>query len=246
MTLTCNCKSTSYKTLVIIIDDEPIGINTLKVLIDRLNFNIKIVAEATDPFKGIELIENYKPDIVFLDISMLKIDGFELLERLKYKNFKLIFTTAHQEYALKAIKNKAYDYLLKPIDIEDLEICLQAILNQTPTSIPKSKTILELPVNNGIIFIKQQNIVRLEAYGSYANIYLNDKSKYTASKNLKYFEAFLDETIFYRCHLSNIINLNEVQKLVSEDGYYALMSDQSLVEITKKNKDEFINRLKSL
>ncbi|MDX2172121.1 MAG: LytTR family DNA-binding domain-containing protein [Bacteroidota bacterium] len=232
----------------IIIDDEPIGINTLKVLIERLDFDIKIVADSTDPIKGIELIENYKPDIVFLDISMPKMNGFELLENISFKDFKLVFTTAHQEYAIKAIKNKAYDYLLKPIDTNDLEICLKSIIDNQNTLISKSKpkTILELPVNNGIVFIKQQNIVRLEGNGSYANIYLKDKTKYTASKNLKYFEALLDETIFYRCHLSNIINLNEVQKLVSEEGYYALMSDNSLVEITKKNKDDFILRLKDL
>ena len=116
---------------VIIIDDEPMGVNTLKVLIERLDLDILVVATATDPEKGIECIETYQPDVVFLDVNMPKMNGFELLDNLNYKNFKLVFTTAHQEYAIKAIKNKAQDYLLKPIDAEDLKVCLEKIILET-------------------------------------------------------------------------------------------------------------------
>ena len=98
----------------IIIDDEQRGINALKILIDKFVPDVKVVADSTDANQGIELIENYAPDIVFLDINMPEMNGFELLGKLKWNNFNLVFTTAHQEFALKAIKNNAIDYLLKP------------------------------------------------------------------------------------------------------------------------------------
>src|SRR5689334_10817526 len=115
----------------IIIDDELIGINTLRVLIEKYGPDVKVVATATDPQKGIDLIEDYRPDVVFLDVSMPQMNGFELLEKLQHKEFKLVFTTAHQEFALKAIKNKAYDYLLKPIDAEELKVCLGNLSRNT-------------------------------------------------------------------------------------------------------------------
>src|ERR1700758_4857450 len=114
----------------IIIDDELIGVNTLKILIEKYTTSIiRVVATSTEPENGIKLIEDYRPDVVFLDISMPKMNGFELLEKLTYKDFKLVFTTAHEEYAIKAIKNRAYDYLLKPIDIDELKQCIERIIN---------------------------------------------------------------------------------------------------------------------
>src|SRR3954466_7376140 len=103
----------------IIIDDEQKGIDTIKILCGKYIPEINIVAESTKPMEAITLIENYKPEIVFLDIQMPGLDGFELLEKLNWQQFNLVFTTAHQEYALKALKNNAIDYLLKPIDHED-------------------------------------------------------------------------------------------------------------------------------
>lgn len=231
-----------------IIDDEPIGINTLKVLIERINMDVTVVATTSDPEKGIEIIESYCPDIVFLDINMPKLNGFELLDKLNFKDFKLVFTTAHQEYAIKAIKNKAFDYLLKPIDVADLKTCLESIINDHPqiTNSNKARTVIEFAVNDGIVILKQTNIIRLEASGSYTVIYMKDSIKHTASKNLKYFEALLDPTLFFRCHLSHIINLNEMVKLVSSDGYFAMMSDQSQPEVGKKQKEILLKKLKAI
>ena len=233
---------------VIIIDDEPIGINTLKILIDRLGLDVFVVATSSDPEKGIELIETYRPDVLFLDVNMPKLNGFELLERLIYKDFKLVFTTAHQEYAIKAIKSKAQDYLLKPIDSEDLRTCVENILAESKPagSIQRSRSLLELSVNDGIVLLKQSNIIRLEASGSYTFIYMKDGTKHTASKNLKHFEAMVDPAMFFRCHLSHVVNMNEVTKLVNSDGHFALMSDQSQAEIGKKYKDEFSLKLKMI
>lgn len=231
---------------VILIDDEPLGLNALKVLIERLAMEVLIVATTSDPEKGIQLIESYRPDAVFLDVNMPKLNGFELLEKLEFKDFKLVFTTAHREHAIKAIKNNASDYLLKPIDSDELGACLARIINETCKvgADQKPRSIIELPVNDGIIMIKQINIIRLEASGSYTNLFLKDGVKHTASKNLKYFESLLDHTIFYRCHQSHIINLNEVTKLISSEGYFALMSDNSKADVGKNYKDVFLQKLK--
>ena len=104
----------------IIIDDEQKGINSIKLLIEKFINDVKIVAETTEAKKGIALIEDYKPEIVFLDINMPHMNGFELLQQLKFRDFGLIFTTAHDEYGIQAIKNNAMDYLLKPVNHEDL------------------------------------------------------------------------------------------------------------------------------
>jgi two-component system, LytTR family, response regulator len=234
----------------IIIDDESTGINALKVLIERHTQGIKVVATTTDPKQGIGLIEDYKPDVVFLDISMPTLNGFELLDKLKYKDFKLVFTTAHQEYAIKAIKNKAYDYLLKPVGIDELKNCVNNIVNERTNNqdVKKETTsnIIKISVKDGIIFIKPSEIIRLEASGSYTVFYLDNNVKHLASKNLKEYEALLEDTYFYRCHPSHIINLKKVLKMVSSDGLFAQMTDGSMPEIVRKNKEIFLEKLKNI
>lgn len=230
----------------IIIDDEPLGVSTLNVLLERLDMDICVAATATDPEKAIALIEGIKPDVIFLDVNMPKLNGFEMLDKLNYKDMKIVFTTAHKEHAIKAIKTKAQDYLLKPIDSNDLKICVERLLEELKpdTSVQRSRSVLELPVSDGIVMIKQSNIIRFEASGSYSILYLKDGTKYTASKNLKHFEAALDPLNFCRCHQSHIVNLHEVTKLLSSDGYYALMSDQSKAEVGRNYKEIFLAKLK--
>jgi two-component system LytT family response regulator len=232
----------------IIIDDELIGINALKVLIEKHTPEVKVVATTTDPASGIDLIEGYRPDIVFLDVSMPTMNGFDLLEKLQYKDFKLIFTTAHQEFAIKAIKNKAHDYLLKPIDINELQNCIINITSRITEAVSKksTKNLVELRVKDGIIFIRFQDIIRLEASGSYTVFYLENRVRHVASKNLKECETMLDPTMFFRCHPSHIVNLKKVVKMVSTDGLFAKMTDDSMPEILRKNKESFLERLKTI
>jgi len=231
----------------IIIDDELIAIEALKVLLGR-HKGIKVVASATSPGKGIELIDDYRPDVVFLDISMPGMDAFDLLDNLNYKNFKLVFTTAHEEYAIKAIKSKAFDYLLKPIDNEELNACVDAIIHSCDesTTHPKPNGIIELSVRDGIIFIKPRDIIRLEASGSYTAFHLVGGIKHLASKSLKEYEQQLDTRHFFRCHNSHIINLHKVVKLVSTDGLFVRMEDGSMPEVARKNKDAFLEHLKNM
>lgn len=119
----------------IIIDDELIGISTLKILIERYTPTLNVIATTDDPEEGIKLIEDFRPDVVFLDISMPKMDGFELLDKLSYKDFNLIFTTAHEESAINTLKSETYNYLLKPIDIDELKACANNIAKELRESI---------------------------------------------------------------------------------------------------------------
>jgi two-component system LytT family response regulator len=232
----------------IIIDDEMLGINMLKGMIEKHNPEVKLVAFTTEPKKGIELIENYKPDVVFLDISMPEMSGFELIEKVQFKGFKLVFTTAHNEYAIKAIKNKAHDYLLKPIDVDELRTCIHNILSDegktpSPTSLPN---FIELAVKNEIVFVKPRDIIRVEGSGSYTVFYMKNNVKQMVSKNLKECEALLVHPFFFRCHISHIINLHHVVKLISNNGFFIQMSDGSLPDLSRKNKETLLEKLKTV
>jgi two-component system, LytTR family, response regulator len=232
----------------IVIDDEQSGIDALKILISRNQEHIRLVASALLPEEGIKLIEDYLPDVVFLDISMPTMNGFELLTKLKHKNFKLIFTTAHREYAIEAIKNKASDYLLKPLDNEDFRKCISVLVNENSKkhvhSIPENYAMIDIHVKDGIIYLKQKDIIRLEASRSYTFFYLEGGVKHIASRSLNEFEEKLNPTIFYRCHKSHLINLSKVQKFVNHNGFFALMNDGSMPDISLSHKAVFLERLK--
>ena len=233
----------------IIIDDEESGVETIKILASRNQELVKIVASSRKPEQGIDLIEDYKPDIVLLDIRMPNMSGFELLTKLKFRDFKLVFTTAHKEYAIEAIKNHAHDYLLKPIDTEDFRKCLEeinTIINPQTSAKQSLAAMIEIQVKDGIVYLKQKDIVRLEASRSYTEFHMENGMRHVASRSLLEYEAKLDSKIFYRPHKSHIINIRKVQKFVNHEGFFALMSDGSMVDISKGNKDVFLERLKSI
>ncbi|CAN5745666.1 LytTR family DNA-binding domain-containing protein [soil metagenome] len=233
----------------VIIDDERSGINALQLLIERNSEQVKIVANATNATQGISIIEDYRPEIVFLDISMPGMNGFDLLKQLKYTDFNLVFTTAHEEYAIQAIKSNAFDYLLKPLDAQEIKNCIARIIEENKKIKNQRKdafsNTLCLSVKDGVIYILHTDIIRLEASGSYTVFYLENKVKHIGSKGLKEYEAQLDPRIFYRCHNSHLINITKVVRFVSTDGFFAKMTDDSLVEIARKNKEQFLERLKN-
>lgn len=234
----------------VIIDDESSGIKALQLLIEKQIDNVRIVGCTTSAQQGIQLIEDYHPDVVFLDISMPELNGFALLEHLRYRDFNLVFTTAHQEYALQAIKHHAFDYLLKPVDVAELKDCVHSIIAERWRTKHENRQsasgTIGLSVKDGIIFIRPADIIRLEASGSYTVFYLENKVKQMASKSLKEYEAQLDPSVFYRCHNSHLVNLKKVVKFVSSDGLFAQMLDGSAAEIARKNKDQFLERLKHI
>lgn len=234
----------------IIIDDEESGIETLKILVSRNSEVMRIVATTQQAEAGVRLIDDYKPDVVFLDISMPTMNGFEVLSKVSHKQFKLVFTTAHKEFAIEAIKNRAFDYLLKPIDSEDFKRLLVELKKEVIEAGTNVKTelpaLIEIQLKDGIQYLKQKEIIRLEASRSYTVFYMESGLRHVASRTLREFEEKLDPNSFFRCHKSHLINLYKVQKFVNHNGFYALMSDGSLPDISKNCKDVFLERLKTI
>lgn len=244
----------------IIVDDEQKGIDTLQLLINYYVKDVKVVASSSSAKEAIRLIEDYKPEIVFLDINMPEMNGFELLEKLQWKEFSLIFTTAHQEYALKALKNDAIDYLLKPIDSDDLSAAIdRVILNFNRTNEEQSKfnynellkTLQYLKKQNivvnsrtGIESIEAQDIIYLESQSNYTRIFLKHDRELLTSKTLKEYESQLcnDDTRFMRIHNSYIVNLNQVTRYLKSSEMLVMSNDQK-VPLAKSRKDAFFEWL---
>lgn len=242
----------------IIVDDEPKGRLALQEKIKAYCPTVEIVGQAGNGLEAITLIDNLKPELLFLDIEMPQMNGFEMLGALKEKNFYIIFTTAYDQYAIKAIKYAAFDYLLKPIDIEELKTAVSKIeatsqnqlkaqlkLLQENLSMPvKKPQKLAIPGLEGILFVDICNITHLEANSNYTNIYMTDKTKIIASKTLKEFSELLPGDVFFRTHHSHIINLNFIKRYIKGDGGQVELEDGTCVEISRRNKDEFIKRVR--
>ena len=242
----------------IIIDDETNGLVSLELLIKKYTPEIKIVEKCDNPFKGVEAINNYRPDIVFLDINMPNLNGFELLEKIEFKKFHLIFTTAHEEYALRAIKKNALDYLLKPIDAEDLKKAIEKVnKNINDHSVMQNALLflnnlressdikVSVPAKTGIDLVSAKDIMYIEADSNQAIVFLKDKSKINVMRSLKEYEKQLCDTgkNFIRIHNSFIININYVTRYVPEDGGYAVVQNEKSVPISKNKKEEFLSMI---
>lgn len=244
----------------IIIDDEQNGIDGLTILIQKYIPDFRIIGQCTMAKEAIVMIENYKPDVVFLDINMPEMNGFEFLEKLRQKNFDLIFTTAHDEYALRALKANAIDYLLKPIDYTDLELAIakvkarKEILEKTKEPIdykrlfkntgPDLKEKLLVYSKTGIESIDIHEIVSLESKSNYTKIYLDKAQPIIAAKTLKEFDAVLcsGNKQFMRIHHSFIINLHKVSRFLKGPDQVVMANNQS-IPLSKRRKDEFFKWL---
>jgi two-component system LytT family response regulator len=242
----------------ILIDDERSSLNSLKEKILNNCPDVNILAVCDDPVKGIEAIETLQPDLVFLDIEMPVINGFTLLQQLTYKSFELIFVTAYDHYAIKAIRYSALDYLVKPVEIEDLKnavtaaatkrkaanpnVQLELLLENMVTGKMKFKRIA-IPTTIGLQFIKVDDVVYLEASVNYTKFYLINNEKYTVSKTLKEFEDMLPQDIFLRIHNSFIINKNYVDKYIRGEGGEVVLSNGVTLGVSKRKKSEFLKAI---
>lgn len=241
----------------IIIDDEAKGRLALKQKLTDYCPHVQIVAEADNGHDGLLLINHHRPGLVFLDIEMPGMNGFEMLNEIKDKNFHLVFTTAYDQYAIKAIKYAAFDYLLKPVDIEELKTAVgkiaaasaihtrvQAELLQQNMQQPKKNLHkLAIPTLDGLLFFDIKSIVQLEASSNYTNIYMEDRSKIIASKTLKDFEELLPEDIFFRTHHSHIINLSFIKRYIKGDGGQIELQNGNYVDVSRRKKEEFLKAI---
>jgi two-component system, LytTR family, response regulator len=236
----------------IIIDDEKDGVNTLKLLIEKFVPELKVVASSTNAIEGIDLINNYRPDIVFLDINMPILNGFQLLENLSFKTFHLVFTTAHSEYGLKALKKGAVDYLLKPVDIDDIkttvarikskntqeQVNFESMLRYMEEKIIFERFKVPLPAKNTIEYVYPNEIIYIEADMHHSKVKLINHEFVVVFKPIKDYEALLckDEDKFIRIHNSFIINTNHIMRYLKEGGGYAVMKDSKSIPISKQKK----------
>ncbi|MEO6540376.1 MAG: LytTR family DNA-binding domain-containing protein [Ferruginibacter sp.] len=241
----------------IIIDDETKGRTALRAKILAYCPQIKIMAEASTAEEAILLIQQHKPQLVFLDIEMPRMNGFEMLNTIKEKNFHIIFTTAYDQYAIKAIKYAAFDYLLKPIDIEELKSAVARaesseneetkkqieMLQQNIQHPKKQLNKLAIPTLEGLLFFDINDIIHLEANSNYTIIHFSGKPKITASKTLKEFEEILPETIFFRTHHSHLINLNYIKRYIKGDGGQIEMQNGTYVDVSRRKKEEFLKAI---
>lgn len=244
-------------TKVILVDDE---ISNLKGLEKKLIFlfpEIQIIGSYQTPEDAIINIEAQQPDIIFLDIEMPRINGFELLSKLKKVDFQVIFVTAYSDYALEAFKRSAVDYILKPIDNADLEIAVNKALKTislergqstnanlvallTSTVLKKNKVIV--PTAKGISFLPEEEVMHLEGYEGYTRIHLMDHTIITSSYNLGKFEKLLSSK-FFKCHKSHIVNLEHVRHFENEG--YIVLDTNSRIPISKSNKKTFLELFNS-
>jgi two-component system LytT family response regulator len=241
----------------IIVDDELKSRESLKILLEEFCDNVAVKALCQDVAEAVQAIQQYKPDVVFLDIQLQRETGFDLLTQLGDFNFEVIFTTAYAEYAIKAFKFAAIDYLLKPIDIEELKRALskvekrmndsismrlqQLMQNLKNTSSENYK--LALPTTDGLVFVKMQDILYCEASSNYTEITVVDGKKYIVSRTLKEYEDMLGEHNFYRIHNSYLINLNAIKKYVRGEGGYVIMTNDKSLDVSKRKKEGFLARI---
>ncbi len=242
----------------IIVDDELGPRESLSKMIEKNCTNIEIVAKADSMLNAFEAINKHKPDLVFLDIQMPNGNGFDLLEKFEKIDFEIIFTTAYDNYAIKAIKFSAVDYILKPIDLEELILAVKRYeekKGKKPTFDKQIKTLLSnirpenkvkkvgIPEGDGLIFINLSDIVYCNSDGNYTFFILTSGKKIIASRTLGEYEEMFGDENFFRVHRSHLINLQHVKRYIKGEGGYVVMSDNSQVEVSRRNKAEFLEKL---
>jgi len=240
----------------IIVDDEPKSLKNLKILAEEFVPGIKIVALCQSVADALEAIRQEHPDIVFLDIQMNNETGFDLLSKIADINFEIIFVTAYSEFAVKAFKFSAIDYLLKPIDIEELKNAVKKVEGKKLGQISSRLKVLQenlvvpvandsriaLPSQQGLAFVKVNDIFYCKASSNYTIFYTADNKHYMVCKTLKEYEELLGHN-FFRIHNSYLVNLNAIKNYVKGDGGYVVLNNNVTLEVSKRKRGDFLERL---
>lgn len=234
----------------IIIDDELHGRDNLKKLLEIYCADIHILGCADSVTSAKKLVEIFKPDVVFLDINMPVLDGFDFLNEFDERNFMVVFVSAHEEFGINAIKANVDDYLLKPIDIKELKQTVKklfAIINKKITVEPIPKTDkLVLPASHGFEVLVFDEIIRLEAEGCYTKIVIRDGKNKLITRTLKEFEERLPNDQFFRTHKSHLINFKYIIEYSKAGGSIITMIDGSKVELSRRKSAEFLLKIKTI
>jgi len=241
----------------ILIDDEEHAIATLSLLLEKYCPDVKVIDKCNSAEKALKSIIKSDPDIIFLDIEMPVMNGFELLEQFKDINFAIIFTTSYDQYAIKAMRFSALDYLLKPIDREELKRAVEKVKDRIQIPIPQQLEILmqklrqpsnpvnkiALPTMEGLQMIPIETIVSCESDDNYTELKLKNGKKLLVTRSLKEIEESLEHHSFVRVHRSYLVNLNEIEKYIKGEGGYLVMSDGTSIDVARNKKEVLLKKL---
>ena len=243
---------------VLLVDDEERATDSLRLMIEKTIPEISRVMVCNDSRKAAEMVHEFQPGLVFLDIQMPHMNGFEVLEKMPNKNFKIIFTTAYNEYAIQAIRFSAFDYLLKPVDMEELQSSVQRfiqgnedyrqqyeLLKNIMHNIQASSAEdfrLALPTKEGVHFLVPQEIIRCESLGNYTRFYAMNNRQYLISKTLGDYDTLLTPHNFIRTHKSHLVNRKFIS-FIDHDGYVVL-KDGARVEVSRRRKEDVMAAMK--
>ncbi len=242
----------------ILVDDEPAAINSLTWELHKFSDTIKILDTFTSATEALSGINYLKPDCVFLDIEMPEMNGFALLQNLSYRNFAVVVTTAYNQYAIRAIKENALDYLLKPIDGDEIGQVIEKLKNlqssqsyhnqfqETLKALSRSSAIktIQIPVNGKILFVKTDDILYCESDGNYTKIILETTKELYVSKKLKELEELLPDNCFFRIHNSFIVHTQKVIEFLRTDGYVVLTNNKK-IPVSRMKREAFLNKMVS-
>jgi len=239
----------------VLVDDEADSLEVIAMLLKTYCPAVKIEAACNTAEKGIAAIEQYRPDVVFLDIEMPNMNGFDMLEKFDELFFDVVFITAYHQFAIKAFRYSALNYLLKPVDPDDLletirrieknktfplkeqlELMMQSV--RSPGN--KTSSRIALTTSYGLLFVETKDIIYCESDNNYTNVVMTGGRKLLVSKTLKEVDETLSGADFYRIHNSYLINLGHIQKFVRGDGGYVVMDDNTTVSISRTKKQEFL------
>ncbi len=244
----------------IIVDDEPSAIKSMKWELENFCPEIEVIETFTNPEEAVSAINYLKPDCVFLDIEMPQMDGFTLLEHLTHRDFALVVTTAYESYALKAFKENAIDYLLKPVDSDDLTKCVKKIQRMVSNGSQKtdiqevisllsssqSRTKIPLHLNGRIVYQDITDITYCQADGNYTTIYKADGSKVVVSKKIKEIEAMLNHSHFHRVHQSYLVNTSCIKEYIRSDGQYLMIQNDISIPVSRAKRAEVLELLEKI
>ena len=242
------------KLEAVLVDDEEKALQSLSWELTNFSDEIDVVASFTDPFEALGYLEYHTPDCLFLDIEMPTMDGFQFIKKLKNQDFPVVITTAYNQYAIKALKNEAIDYLLKPIDSDDLKDTIvkirkfnsrvytaekleKLLLNFNSNSINKKVT---FNTDGKLLFLDSEDILYAESDGNYSTVYLSDGQKIVLTKKLKEVNTLLPSDTFFRIHNSYIINLSKIKEFLKTDGYVVLKSNHK-IPVSRQKKSDFLD-----
>ena len=244
---------------VLIIDDENRTRELIAKMIDSFGFDVETIPEGENVQSGIQAIQKHQPDIVFLDIQMPDGTGFDVIRSIEDKNFEVIFITAHEEFAIKAIKFSALDYLLKPVDTTELKAALEKALAAledksegsqfealSSNMNPNEKRRLVLKTQESVHVVELDEIIRCEADRNYTSFFLKGEKKILVSKTLKEYETLLSGHNFLRVQQSHLININYVDRYDKKNGGAVVMKDGSEVPLSPAKREVFFKRLENL